>query len=400
MRFLVVDDDEAKALALREQLMANGLQSNEVVIADCAVTARRALLTGSFDAMLLDVLLPIRKDGLPSGGNSIELLREIIDDGSTSAPRYIVGVTAESKAAEDYASEFRRLTSHVIVVSPEESAWKEFLHNFVAFIKRADAAKATFDVDICVLNALKVPELDAVLATWPISLGTEKLLNSSVVFSEGTCNIAGGTRRIVCGYPGQMGPIASTHAATTMLEAFRPRILLMTGICGGFSDSVSVGDVVIAERSWDWQSGKWSENGALLAAPDHREASGELVARARTIEAACLNEIAGALNVDRPTSTPRLVFGPMVTGSSVVASDDIQKVFRSQHRKIVGVDMECYGIYYATSVFVGPPTKALCVKAVSDLADRAKSDDFQKYCSHLSAAVGLELVTRYFASLN
>jgi len=40
--------------------------------------------------------------------------------------------------------------------------------------------------------------------------------------------------------------------------------------------------------------------------------------------------------------------------------------------------------------------KAICIKAVSDLADRAKGDDFQAYCSHMSAMVGLETLRGYF----
>jgi nucleoside phosphorylase len=86
----------------------------------------------------------------------------------------------------------------------------------------------------------------------------------------------------------------------------------------------------------------------------------------------------------------------MVTGSSVVASTDIQTLFRDQHRKMVGIDMECYGLYYAADQHGGSPVKVVCIKSVSDLADRAKGDDFQAYCSHMSAMVGLETVRGYF----
>lgn len=170
----------------------------------------------------------------------------------------------------------------------------------------------------------------------------------------------------------------------------------MTGVCGGFADHVRVGDVVVAEKSWDWQAGKWSEGGALATALDQRDGSAELVAEARGIEAV-LADIYEAYRGARPESMPRLVVGPMVTGSSVVASLDIQKVFRNQHRKMIGVDMECYGLYFAGANSGGAPVSAICVKAVSDLADRTKGDDFQTYCSsYLSAQVSLELVRRYF----
>ena len=63
---------------------------------------------------------------------------------------------------------------------------------------------------------------------------------------------------------------------------------------------------------------------------------------------------------------------------------------------MVGVDMECYGLYYAAANHAGAPVRTICIKAVSDLADRAKDDDFQVYGSHLSAQLALEVLTRAF----
>ncbi|MGZ8174009.1 MULTISPECIES: hypothetical protein [Methylobacter] len=97
-----------------------------------------------------------------------------------------------------------------------------------------------------------------------------------------------------------------------------------------------------------------------------------------------------------PDKRSALIIGPMVSGSSVVASIDIQKVFREQHRKMVAVDMECYGMYYAADMAVAPVPKTICIKSVSDLADRAKADDFHKYCSYMSARVALELMQDYW----
>lgn len=220
-------------------------------------------------------------------------------------------------------------------------------------------------------------------------------------------------RRLVCAHLAQMGPIASTHAATALLSEFRPRVMLMTGICGGFSDHVNIGDIVVAEKSWDWQAGKWKDGGIAPVEPqitdaadrgfqarletslDQRDASSELVAEARALDVriAAIHE---AYQGAKPGVVPKIVVGPMVTGSAVVASTDIQTLFRQQHRKMVGVDMECYGLYYAAELHGGSPVKFICIKSVSDLADRAKGDDFQAYCSHMSAMVGLETVQNYF----
>lgn len=396
MRCLIVDDDQTKVDAVSSEIAACGVEANDILVATNAAEARLILSRQRIDLMLIDVLLPSRRGATPLGITSIELLREIIDDGTSYSPQNIVGITASADAMRDHESEFRQLTLQVIYVSPEVTEWREFIGNLFRFISRANATEA-FDVDICVLNALRRPELEAVHNTWPMQLSAEQLLNRSVLYQSGMVKINGEAKRIVCAHPSQMGPIASTHAAETILREFRPRVLMMTGICGGFSEHVSIGDVVVADKSWDWQAGKWTDEGTLLTALDQKEASSELVAYSQ-MAAPALDSFYNDFIGERPLNPPKLVTGPMVTGSSVVASRDIQHVFRQQHRKMVAVDMECYGLYYASAMSSSLHTKVVCIKAVSDLADRVKSDDFHRYCAEISARFGLEVLQRYFAT--
>lgn len=398
MRFLIVDDDPDKTNRLSFHLASQGISEADIVCCDSASAARKILAVAPFDAMLIDVLIPARSGESPLGINSIELLRQIIDDGTSIAPRYIVGVTADPKALKDFELEFRKMTLQVIHVDVASDDWKERLSNFVTYMKRAQSADAAYRSDVCVLNALRNPELEAILSLWPLKQGSENLLNSSVVFRDGSIDFGSGEKKIICAHPAQMGPIASAHAAEAIIRHFRPRVLIMTGICGGFSDQVSLGDIVVAERSWDWQSGKWSDEGVLLPAPEQRMGSAELIAHSRTIPQDFVKIMHERYAENRPDYCPKIVVGPMVTGSSVVASNDIQKAFRNQHRKMVAVDMECFGVYYAAAVSAGPRTEVLCVKSVSDLADREKTDDFQRYCSHMSAGLGLEILKRYFTN--
>lgn len=395
MRCLVIDDDAVKAQKVQAELLAGGIRAEDILVASSASDARMLLGRQSFDLMLIDVLLPARAGGKPEGSNSVELLRQIFDDGTSLAPRYVVGITASTEALRCYEEDFRRMTLHVIHVSPEVEAWREFIRNLVHFIQRANESQSAFEVDICVLDALRRPELEAVHATWPVRLAGERLLSRSILYQEGTVNLNGISRRLVSAHPSMTGPIAVAQATEVLLREFRPKVLLMTGICGGFSDHVQIGDVVVAEKSWDWQAGKWTNEGTLLSAQDQKEGSGELVAFAQSAEGR-LPTFYAEFDGTRPANSPKLVVGPMVTGSSVVATIDIHKVFRQQHRKMVAVDTECYGLYYAAAASAGPPTKVLCIKAVSDLADRAKGDDFQRYCSVMSARLGLEVVQRYF----
>lgn len=394
MRILVVDDDPKKVSVINNFLIEQGVEPDEIVIAEHAAAARRCLNDGRFDILLIDVLLPVRKDAVPKGENCIELLRQIVDDGTSPAPRYILGMTASLDARSVFDESFKSLVTQILHVAPGEDGWCESLSALLRLMKRNDAIVAN-DYDICILNALRSPELEAVYNTWPLHLSAERMVQRNILCHTGTVSIDGIDKRIACAHLSQMGPIASAHAATALIAEFNPRVLLMTGICGGFAEHVKIGDVVVAEKSWDWQAGKWSDEGTFATALDQRNASAELVTYAREIEAT-LPKLYESYLGKKPQAWPRLVVGPMVTGSSVVASLDIQKVFRNQHRKMVGIDMECYGLYYAAENHAGTSVRTICVKAVSDLADRAKDDDFQNYGSHLSALVALELVKRHF----
>lgn len=396
MRFLIVDDDPKKIAVIRACLEDEGVVGGDILIAEHAAEARVLLEKGSIDVLLIDVLLPVRRGAPPKGENSIELLRQIVEDGTTTSPGRIFGITADKDALAEYEDEFRSLVTQVLHVAPGEDDWRESLRALLLMLRRIDDARDVYDYDICVLNALRVPELEAVYDSWPVELGDEQLLGRNVIYRIGTVNLGGSNKRIVCAHLSQMGPVASTHASTLLLNMFRPRIMLMTGICGGFSDQVKVGDVLVADVSWDWQAGKWSDEGTLATALDQRKGAAELMAVAQGL-AHIPKMIHAEYSGVRPVAEPQLVIGPMVTGSSVVASLDIQKVFRKQHRKMMGVDMECYGLYYAVENHAGAPVRAFCVKAVSDLADRAKEDDFQRYCSHLSARVALEVARRYLS---
>ncbi len=395
MRILIVDDDPKKVTAVRTFLVEKGIKDEDILVAEHAAGARIFLTQSYVDVLLIDVLLPARMNAPPRGENSLELLRQIVDDGTTPAPRYILGITASLDAVAEFDADFGRLVTQLLHVAPGHDDWRESLQALLQLMRRVEADESN-DYDICVLNALRAPELEAIYSNWPLNLGAEFLLRRNILCRTGTVKLGGAERRIACAHLSQMGPIASAHAATAVLSEFRPRVLIMTGICGGFADHVNVGDVVIAEKSWDWQSGKWTDEGTLSIATDQRDASPELVAEARSADTV-LSSLYEAYLLKKPPVSPKLIVGPMVTGSSVVASLDIQKVFRTQHRKMVGVDMECYGLYYAAENHASAPVRTLCVKAVSDLADRAKDDDFQVYGSYISAQLALEILTRFFS---
>jgi len=67
----------------------------------------------------------------------------------------------------------------------------------------------------------------------------------------------------------------------------------------------------------------------------------------------------------------------------------------NQHRGLLGIDMEAYALFSAAVGSGKPRPLALCVKAVSDFADKDKVDDYQEYAASISASFILETAKRF-----
>ena len=65
----------------------------------------------------------------------------------------------------------------------------------------------------------------------------------------------------------------------------------------------------------------------------------------------------------------------------LTAIDEIKK----HSRKLIGLDMETYAVFFAGENCSKPRPSVFAVKSVSDFADKRKSDDFQEYAAFTSA---------------
>lgn len=104
MRFLLVDDDNRKREAILRFLASKGVDSESIAVAEHAAAARVKLNESAFDVLLLDILLPARAGAQPAGEHSVELLRQIVEDGTSTAPQFIIGITADAQGTLGYAA--------------------------------------------------------------------------------------------------------------------------------------------------------------------------------------------------------------------------------------------------------------------------------------------------------
>lgn len=394
---LVVDDDNIKLAAIKRELVAAGISDSDVLMVTDAASARRELRRASFELLLVDLILPARTQAPPRAEVGLELLSMIMEDGDLEAPRNIVGITADEGALAAHLEHFRDLALQVLLVDPTRVEWKESLRKIVEFISATISRNEKYNLDVCFLAALRHPEYEAVIAQVPEWSAEQPCFGGPLV-RHAKANLGGELRRIVAAYAPQMGPVTSALTANALIAEYRPRVLVMTGICGGIDDKLNIGDVIIADKSWDWQSGKWTDEGEFEPAPDQCSAS-QLLIDSALAEAKSVQQAHDSYRGAKPNKYPAIRPGPMVSGSAVVAQSAMHTMFKRQHRKSLAVDMECYGIYKAATMCGAPHPAVICIKSVSDLANREKSDDFQEYGSTITAALSFSMLDRYFASV-
>lgn len=99
----------------------------------------------------------------------------------------------------------------------------------------------------------------------------------------------------------------------------------------------------------------------------------------------------------KPKKDLQLLMEPIVLGASVVTDPQIvQDVLDNQHREVLGIEMEIYGMYYATSWALKPRPRIGAMKGVSDFADSRKGNKYHSYASYTSAKVFEVLAKNYF----
>ncbi|MFZ1220509.1 MAG: hypothetical protein WAO00_14540 [Chthoniobacterales bacterium] len=94
----------------------------------------------------------------------------------------------------------------------------------------------------------------------------------------------------------------------------------------------------------------------------------------------------------KPSSRLKMMLGPVGSGSSVIANPSIIAELQSHQRKLVGIEMETYGVFYAARNATIQTPSAISIKSVSDFADAQKGDEFRAYAAFTSARYMYEFV--------
>ncbi len=187
-----------------------------------------------------------------------------------------------------------------------------------------------------------------------------------------------------------MGMQASAAVASKIISSYSPKKIIITGICAGIKDAgVNLGDIIVANQLWDYESGKVIEesDGKLAFMPDMKCLPTDHGVISSLVDFSnsknYLSNIYNDFKGVKPETQLNVKFGSIGSGPYVLASKQYLKELIEKDRKLIGIDMEGYGIYKASQFYTG--TLPIFVKAVSDFGDEKKNDNFQDYASFVSA---------------
>jgi nucleoside phosphorylase/CheY-like chemotaxis protein len=404
VKVLLVDDNPRRYERLIDRLQAAGISRQNIDLVTCAMDARDRLHSVQYDLMVLDILLPLRPEDAPEERHSQELLVEILDFGELYRPNQIVGLSAYEAAADKVAPVFKEHLWTVIAYSDSNDEWISQILNCVTYLSRrnATAPKDAYDTDLVIICALQDPELKAVLGL-PWGWQPARPLDDVTFVHDGTFEAGGRRFTVAAAAATRMGMVSSALLCAKLVSKLRPRYIVMTGICAGVRGKVNLGDVVLVDPSWDWQSGKRvrdKENSSFAISPHQLSVGAHIRTRFEQLrtDKTLLSEIGNGWP-EHPPHQLKLVIGPVASGSAVLADGLVTAEIKQQHRDLCGIEMEAYGVYSAASLAGYPRPVAFALKAVCDFADPDKDDKLQSYASYTSAALMRAFFERYFTEI-
>ncbi len=389
-KVLVVDDTSAKIAQIIDVLQIGNIERANIETAQTGIEALRQLQQNKFDLMVLDLALPFRAENQPSLKGGIELIEEYIKHSKYHKPTHVIGLTAYEDLKDESKNYFDERCWSLLSYSATNQ-WKRRLSEYVEYAESASKSleDASYVTDLCIVTALPTPELQMVRQlNWNWSQALP--MDSTTMVYRGTISINGQEFTVVAASSLRMGMVESALLTSKLIAKFRPQVVAMCGICAGVSNSVNIGDVILADATWDYQSGKRtiSNSGSELSvAPDIISVSDNVISR--------FQELANRTNIwsdienkwlgEKPTHSLRAKIGPIASGSSVAADGETIVEVREQHRKLLGIDMEIYGVYAASRAALIPKPMTFALKSVCDFADGQKDDKFQAYAAFTSA---------------
>ncbi len=370
MRVLAIEDNDEKYNAIEGVIQTDlSDKSLELLRASTMREATKQLYEQKYDLIIVDLMLPSR-----TGDNPQDISNEILETISESQLNNAspaIALTSFQQLVEGCITQFNEANIPVVHFESSDERWKSALSRELLSISNASLFEF---VIVCALEK----ERNAFTYT-NAQIGEKRLLRGLDCL-----DISLGERKGLIVKPPRMGMTDTAIISTRVLDEFKPSIICMSGICAGIPGEAEIGDVIIAENCFDYQVGKWTEEGFRF---EMYQTAIDEESRVLLEQNVISDQIGQSIrhNLGFPELKNRkIALVTHASGSAVVAEEGRRKEIEKQHRKVASVEMEIFSLYRAASICTHKP-KFFAAKGVVDDAGSSKGDLYHEYGAITSA---------------
>lgn len=336
-------------------------------LSHCALHLRRArnlheyvrlIRSDEFDLIIFDILLP-----QAAGGGPIDSSEALVDELFETVNEDTRSVALTAMQAPEYHAllKFNQRSIPVLIYDEEQGLWRGKLRSIINTLSKA--SKLDFLI-LCALDkeAEGFSEEIEGMGDWRTEAGAMRWRPIEVAGRKGGLLV----------FP-RMGMTIAALTTSKAIEFFRPRLIAMSGICAGVEGEADMLDIIVPEIVWDHRLGKLSNDGFKHEFYGEN-VDPELISLLKADWEGRKGEFQDwASRNSRGRYSSAAVFGPVASGSVVVANAQAVKDIEAQQRKVVGIEMEFAAVFTACSHSSVKP-KFFGAKAVVDFADHKKDD--------------------------
>ncbi|MCA6128738.1 hypothetical protein [Thalassolituus oleivorans] len=398
-KILIVEDNAAEQKTREIVNILKNLRLNDYEIKNTQKCALRYLTQNNIDILITDIQLPVSLDSetIEEDGGQNLISRILKLNHRIRVPKLIIGVTSYDDSVplcKDFFEEngFSLMLTHEI-----QKKLNTILKNYIIQNKE----DVDSEIDVLIITALRHIELESVKALKIDWEGRSYQLGPSIYWKGIYSNSNGVTRTILATSCYRMGCVASATTTTMFLNHFKPKLVAMTGITAGVKGRVSLGDIVVADATWEYESGKRTiEKKVQKFMPSNYRLNMPQRMKSNIQEISFQKDLFESIHksctvVGKPSKPPELKIGPMVSGSSVIEDESIvASIISQQERKVIAIEMEAFGVAFACDSSEQQPSY-LIVKSVCDFANIEKNDIMQEYAAYTSSEFAFKYIQEY-----
>jgi nucleoside phosphorylase len=373
---MVIEDDDSKWKSIRSHLNSRGVSDIQIIRAK-NMAEFSANLSADIGLFVIDFRLPGYDTGIPlQNGNGI--LEAITKAGKADSL-----LLAISSFPNDFPELRAKFEAHGCILTEysNKKSWQATLDHLLIQLKK----NIQFDFLIfCALQTERAP-YTALLPGHQVNRGGIDCFDIEISKRRGSVILLP-----------NMGLVNAGVVAGQCIDRFKPKVIGMSGICGGFAKNANLGQLFVSSMAYEYQSGKWASDG-FKQEPYQVQTDHSTLTKLKVLlgSAGLIVQLEDGFNGVRPSIAQPPKTGIFTSGSAVIADKIYLSQIETIHRKVNALDMEVFAIHRAAELSPHTPS-CICAKTVVDLCDSTKNDDIHPYGAYISAKFLVKAIDNFF----